>query len=201
VLDTRWDSRTCRLVPNRCQRTGCVACGVLKAKGVAYALWLSRLDFMLTLKLVGPDNENVRQTIRKFVADMRGLGGSFRSAHVVEPNVDGEGCQVRFFIHVSEFLSRSRKYFEELIREVWSGPYELVRVPPDPWVSYFGRQLGWIISPELREATLALNRRGNQQGLIHADRGFWRDGREGPIMTRDQAARLGRQRRREELRI
>lgn len=176
-------------VPVRCNRNGCPACGILNARRIAWALWLSQPDYALTLTSVGNTKNTWRKRINKFVAALREIYPTLEYTCQIEPNPGGTGNHAHLYIHVDD-----RSVKASVIEMKWKHRIDLTRLRPDTTVRYFGYPMKCLCDPDSRDAFLALNGVPGKQSLVYASPGFWRDGRGGPTMTRDKAARLARRR-------
>ena len=76
------------------------------------------------------------------------------------------------------------------------GPiFEIERLPQTASVIYFAYQMKDLVS-DRRASFLDLNGTPSRQFLVHASRGFYRDGTTGKTISRSQAERLALRRSR-----
>jgi hypothetical protein len=176
-------------LPVRCNRNGCPACGILNARRIVWAIWLSRPDYAVTLTLVGPTKEIAMRRIDKFVAALRGIYPTLKYTCQIEPNSGGTGNHAHLYIHVADKALR-----KPVIDRRWKHRTDLTRLRPNTSVYYFGYPMKCLADPNSRDDYLALNGVGKKQFLVYASPGFWRDGRGGPTLRREKAEILARQR-------
>jgi len=192
------DPSTGKRAPVRCGSLRCYACLVPVALNYASALGLARPSQKLRLTWVGRTHQEIRQRVRKFHRLLRRQGRQVEHAYSVEPNPRGTGN------HIHGWTWGSPITLEELQdaatgagmgAEVWIGPAHVLPTTP-PMIKYGLKSVldyppgvteMW---PEAREF-LELN--GGR--LLHATRGFWRDGEtEEPIPGVRPAIAVARQR-------
>ena len=178
-------------VPVRCNRARCPACGILMARGIALAIWLSQPYYVITLTLVGNEREVIRRRINKFVAAMRKLDPNLQYAWIVEPNPEGTGNHALLYVHVAD-----GRLGKSVIERSWKSRVDFKRIQPNSRLTYFGYEWKCLLDPDLREVFLALNGDPTKQFLVHSSRGFWRDGRGGRVMKREDATALALKQRR-----
>jgi hypothetical protein len=164
-------------LPVRCNRNGCPACGILNARRIAWAIWLSQPDYALTLTLVGPTKEIAIRRINKFVAALREIYPTLEYTCQIEPNPGDTGNHAHLYIHVAD-----RNLRRSIIKGRWKHLAYLTRLQPGTTVRYLGYPMKDLADPHHRDAYLVLNGVGRKQSLVHASPGFWRDGRGGPTM-------------------
>lgn len=186
----RYDCYTKRWVPVRCSRNGCPACGILKARRIAWAIWLAQPDYALTLTMVGLTREIAMRKINKFVGALREIYPTLKYTCQIEPNAGDTGNHAHLYIHVADRVLR-----KSVIERKWKHRIQLTRLWPNTTVRFFGYPMKCLADPDSRDAFLALNGVPKKQSLVYASPGFWRDGRGGPTMNREKASLLARKRR------
>jgi hypothetical protein len=176
------------LIPVRCNRNGCPACGVFKARGIALAIWQSQPQYQLTLTGLTLDRPANNKRVDKFVAAMRSTYPTFEWTCQFEPNASGRGSHAHLFIHVAE-ISRS------VVKKAWKRRVGLKRLRPRSTPGFFGYQMKSLLIPDDRAAFLALNGVPSKQYLIRSSKKFYRNGRGGQPISRASAEAIARRRR------
>ena len=123
--------------------------------------------------------------INRFVAAMKEIYPTFKYTCHIEPNSGGTGTHAHLFIHVADRALR-----KSVIEREWKRLTYLTRLWPNTTVQYLGYPMKCLADPDSRDAFLALNGVPKKQSLVYASPGFWRDGRGGPTMSRDEATKL-----------
>lgn len=174
---------------DRCKRHSCEVCGPKAAFVTALAIGLVEPERFVRFSLVGEDWQTVRRRVRRVAFELRHEGFSWNCCWHVERNPRGTGHHVHAY-QWGDFVAQSK------LQTVCSGNgmgYPDIR----KWeqVGTRGTMYGMkhavgygMKGASTREGLseyLALN--GGR--LVHASRGFWREGRDGPRINGIDGAR------------
>ncbi len=178
-------------IESRCGTNGCYACSIWNAQRTSGAIKLAAPDYVLTLTLVGDSLQAIKKNIEKFVAKVRKTYPTFEYTWQAEENPRDTGTHCLLYIHLAdEVLAAS------VVKNAWPHHFHLQPIPTRATATYFSYQFKDLADPYSRPSYLKLNGTPERQRIIHASRGFWRDGTTGKRLTRPQAEVLARRRAR-----
>ncbi len=177
--------------PARCGRNACEWCGPVNALQTARAIALAEPERSYLLTLAGDDFQTVRARVNRLRYDVRQEVGPFFDCWHVEPNPEGTGHHVHGlqhgrFVPVETFRRMAdRRGFGR-----WVG---LSRVRSASSAALYGVKLAAMAAAAYSlkgaSADLEMFLRANGGRMVHASRGFWREGKGGGTLPGVGAAR------------
>lgn len=185
--------------PSYCGRLNCPVCVRISALKAARAIALAAPHTTYRLSLVGGSWAEIQPRMAGLVRRVRRqLRGTFQHAWHVEANPAGAGNHIHGWAwghRLESALLSEAAQNSGMGRDVYVGPW---RVPPseDPMIAYglkgvLAETSTTVLSPATRQFKAL-----NGEALVHASRGFYRDGSAGPsLRTRREAERLAKARR------
>jgi hypothetical protein len=178
-----------RIVPMSCKSNACAFCGPRKAGSIARAIALAEPERAIRLSLVPSEWAPARRAVNRLLEYVREAGYSIEMAWHLEPNPKGTGAHAHCWQH-GDFIPQ--RQLQELSHRAGLGiPYiERVRSQTGRGaaVGYGLKGMGYGMKAADQAAYLDLN--GGR--LVHATRGFWRDGKGGSTLTLGAARRVVR---------
>ena len=192
---TYWNRYLGRHLEAPCERNSCPACAVRNARRIAGAIYVSQPTHVLPLTQVGDAYPVVRKRLTNFFTEVRRTYPSVMYTWQVEANPAGTGAHALSYLHLED-ESLSVLVLDRARARVGFGPvFEVERIPQAASVIYFGYQMKDLLS-ERRDSFLDLNGTPSRLFLVHASRGFYRDGMTGKKLSRSQAESLALRRSR-----
>jgi len=186
----------------RCGKNKCSICRVINARRISHAIHLSAPTNEFAVTQVGSTAAEIGAHMRRFIAAVRDAVPQFQCVWAAEVNPGGTGVHVHGYFHAGlQMINIRPSVFRRAQQRAHVGLHWDVRsLPTSAGASYFGYPLKSLADPELAENFVALNNSsGRRVSLIHATRGFWRDGPTGPPISRSAAERISYRRAKEKL--
>lgn len=175
--------------PARCGRLGCPFCIRVEAHGVALAIGLAEPERAVRLSLVGETWQERRSRIFRLRYRIREAGYRSEDCYHVEPNPRGTGHHAHLW-QWGDYIPQ-RKLQALAKRESIGIPY-IERVRASGPMSYGLKAVTYGLKG-VEDHELYLEANGKR--LVHASRGFWREGADGPHISRIRGAvRVARER-------
>jgi len=176
--------------PARCKRLKCPFCVVLEAQSVALAIGLARPERLVRFSLIGDTWAERRARFKRVRFNIRNAGFSWNDCYHVERNPRGTGYHAHLWQHGDYVPQRDLQRM--CLREGMGYPdirqvQELGRSTSYGLKAALGYGMKGVES-STGEQYLALN--GGR--LVHASRGFWRDGEGRAISGIRGAVRVAR---------
>lgn len=181
----------------RCGKWSCWVCAAVNAQRVAGAIMLAAPSFSFTISWLRLSSPELTGVLRRFAAYLRIFDSAARICWVAELNPHGDG----YIAHIHGFLHGSKKrasFYEAAIydakkRAGLRGISEVQGVEADGGVGYFAYLLKNLADPDRAQRFLQINSPGKRLKVMHASRGFWRDGVDGEPITRRRAEFFSRE--------
>ncbi len=167
------------VIPARCKANLCPYCGPINARLVAGAIGLSRPDRALLLTQVGDDFQTVRNRMKQFVYRLRQEVEDVNLAWHVEPNPKGTGHHGHGWHYGRQKLPQAR--MSAIAAGLGMGEFVRVnklRCDPAKPIGY-GLKLagvGYGLKATQAQETITTYLDANGGRMVHATRGYWRDG-------------------------
>lgn len=172
-----------------CTRNRCIVCGPRKAHSIAGAIGISEPQRWGRFSLIGDDWQTARARIKRVRYDIRRAGFEWNDCYHVERNPRGTGYHAHWFQH-GEYVSQH--VLQELCQKRGMG-YPFVQKWEPTSIRAHGYVLkqatGYGLKGAHRSDTLREYLANNGGRLVHASRGFWRDGESGGRLAGMDAAR------------
>lgn len=169
-------------IPERCRNNWCLSSTRVQVDRLAAAIALSGPETMFRYSLVPDDWPQAQRKMNRLHQYLRDQGRTFQAAYAIERNPSGRGQHVHGYMYgdpVDDILGLG------LERAGLGSDHDLQEV------THAGR-LGYPMKQATHsQRSLDDYLRSNGGMLIHATRGFWRDGPDGPSLTQRDAARIG----------
>lgn len=172
-----------------CGRNRCEVCGPRKAQSIAGAIGVSEPQRFVRFSLVGPDWQTARARLKRVRYDIRQAGVNWHDCYHVERNPKGTGYHAHLFQH-GDFIDQS--VLQTLCERRGMGFPFITRWEPTSIRAHgyaLKQATGYGLKGAARSATLSEYLANNGGRLVHASRGFWRDGSTGRRLTGMDAAR------------
>lgn len=192
----RWINRnTGEWFWDRCGRNSCVKCGPSKARSVAGAVGVCEPERFVRWSLVGDDWQVARARLKRVRYRCRQDVRNWQDCYFIERNPNGTGFHAHGY-QWGGFLAQSRLQ-QHCLREGVGYPW-IAKWEPTSVRAYgyaMKHATGYGLKLAQRSETLREYLDWNGGRLIHASRGFWRDGaRGGRLAGVDAARRVWRER-------
>lgn len=176
------NTSTGMVVPQRCRRNACLHSARHEVRRLAAAIALAAPETMFRYSCVPTDWPAAQAKINRLREYLRREGRAVQDAYAIEHNPSGAGCHVHGFMHgdrVDDILGLS------LERAGLGTDHHLQAV------THAGR-LGYVMKEATHsQRSLDSYLQVNGGTLLRTSQAFWRDGRDGPPLTRREAARKG----------
>jgi hypothetical protein len=175
-----WCRRCDLQVPGRCRRNRCPYCGGINARQTVAAIALARPERVFTLTLAGREWQTIRGRVRRWRYEVRRRVPRWQDCMHVEPNPSGSGehhvhgLQWGQFPPVEVLRSAAERYG-------FGSWLHVSRLRDVDGASAYGLKLAQL-SASAYSMKLAVGGEletyleANGGRLVHASRGFWRDG-------------------------
>lgn len=188
-----WSPVTGEVHPWRCKRNRCPWCGPINAHLVAGAIALAEPERVFTLTLVGDDWQTIRSRVNRVTYDVRAAGGQWNVAWHVEENPRGTGHHVHG-VQWGTFVPQ-RTLSWAAARRGMGFRAHIAQVRETDRASAYGLKLA-AAAYSLKGADGDLERFLGLNGarMVHASRGFWRDGPGRPIRSVHGAVQMSMRR-------
>jgi len=177
----------------RCGKNTCPTCRVINACKISHAIHLSAPTHAFTPTQVGSTAAEISAHMRRFIAAVRKAVPEFQCVWAAEVNPGGTGVHVHGYFHTGlQMIEIPAPVFTRAQQRAQVGlVVDVGLVPTSAGASYFGYPLKSLADPELAENFVALNNSSERRvSLIHATRGYWRDGPTGLPISRSAAERI-----------
>ena len=166
----------------RCRSNSCPSCCIWNARRLCGAIKLSDPDIAFTATLIGSHYLEIMKNIRKLGGRVRHFDPEFQYCWFAESNEQDTGNHAHFLAHTTKI-----KEIDTLIQGSWQHRTYCKVLKPNTVVAYFDYPMKCLTDDVKRGEFLDLNGLPNRRQLVHASNGFWRDGKNGPNLTRRAA--------------
>lgn len=181
----------------RCERNTCFPCVCINCQRIAYAIQLAAPTHHISTTRVGPAAPVITMRMSMFSHYVRRLVPEFRWVWAAEENPGLTGVHTHGYFHTGDRrCDPGQKLFNDAAHRAGLGRVHYGLLPPDLPVDFFGYLMKTVASPDLIDRYLDLNGSTRRRRLIHASRGYWRDGPSGEPITRAEAERIAYRRSR-----
>lgn len=186
--------------PLGCESYTCRGCAMYRARRVAFATELSGVTHDFGFTLVGDDYATINRVMADCSYLIRQRIPGYRCVWAAERNPEDTGNHVHGYCYDENSgpEQRLRRAMRDARESVGFGfKWHLKATSPEAGVAWFGYPMSSLADPLEYATFLDLNGGEGDRRIIHASRPFWRDGPDGPYLSRREAERraLRRQRR------
>ena len=166
----------------RCGNNSCPVCGPLNGRRIAGAIQLADPPWWFSLTLVGDSSAEIVKNVSRVIHYARQDIPTLEDAWAAEHNPAHTGAHIHGYLHAGDNDRLIHEgAFDNAVRRSGVGNHWAMDPVKNPGPSYFAYPMKALAGEDYEaERFLELNGPPKRRQLIHASRGFWRDGRGGP---------------------
>ena len=193
-----WRNANGEIETLRCQSNSCDGCLAINVMRIAGAIQLAEPTFWISLTLVGPSSAVITPRLRTFRHLVAEEVPGFQHAWAAEENPAFTGVHTHGFAHTGvRVREMPERVIQRAARRSGLGVISKIgRMEPDAPLSFYEYPMEDALDPERVERFWELNGSPDRKRLIHASRGFWRDGPLGLPIRRAEAVKIAYRRSR-----
>ena len=181
----------------RCEKNTCFSCTCVNGQRIAYATQLSTPTHHISITQVGPTASVITTRMTTLSYYVRQAVPEFRWVWAAEENPGENGVHTHGYFHTGKRqCDPGQKLFNDASRRAGFGRVHYDEIEGDLPVEFYGYPMKTLSSPGLAEHFHELNGSPRRRRLIHASRGYWRDGPSGEPITRAEAEHIAYRRSR-----
>ncbi len=182
----------------RCESNDCAGCRVINVHRIAGAISLASPTYWLSLTHVGEDPATITRRLCNFRAYVAEVVPGYEHAWAAEENLRQTVIHTHGYAHTGSRITEIPEHVitEQALRAGLGWRTRIGRIEPGTSIEWFKYPMECALDPERVDRFWALNSTGARHRLIHASRGFWRNGPGGPPIRREEAETLAYRRSR-----